>query len=66
MWGVRFCQFQEVLQTPNNYEVTHVKINHSSAGWKKLVFFDMEEREITNKETNLRKSLEFILFGKPD
>ena len=53
MWGVRFCQFQEVLQTPNNYEVTHVKINHSSAGWKKLVFFDMEERKITNKETNL-------------
>ena len=52
MWGVRFCQFQEVLQT-SNYEVTHIKINHSPPGWKKLVFFDMEEREITNKESNL-------------
>ena len=52
MWGVRFCQFQEVLQT-SNYEGTLIKINHSSAGWKKLVFFDMEEREITNKESNL-------------
>ena len=52
MWGVRSCQFQEVLQT-SNYEVTHIKINHSPPGWKKLVFFDMEEREITNKESNL-------------
>ena len=50
MWGVRSCQFQKVLQT-SNYEV--IRQTHETPGWKKLVFFDMEERKITNKETNM-------------
>ena len=64
MWGVRFCQFQEVLQTPNNYEGTHIKFNLSPPGWKKLVFFDMEEREISHKEINLANLQKMALQWK--